>query len=271
MTRAFEWSDQHEKLVLFLREQSNFSFRAIAEEIGITEASAKHKYRRLTQSRGDDRYHHPQEKTEQIHSILPKQHLTTLELNAGWGNLTRVYQTYGTVLAYDIDVARVQHVKDLQMEDVDIHQGDSFRELHGLIYNRLWFDVVDLDPYGMPSRFFPHVFELLRDGWLFITFPKIGVQKINKITIEHLRVFWGIDLTDKDDLNTIIHTKIKDLAMQSYRSVDVLDELDLGRMMRFAYKVQRRSALEMVDLTVNRDVKPLTKLAIPNLFNYGDS
>ena len=268
MNQPFVWTDKDEELILILREQQNLSFNNIAIQIGITEASAKHKYRRLTQARGDDRYHHPKEKIEQLQRILPKKHLNTLELNAGWGNLTRIYQTYGTVLAYDIDADRVSHIKNFHLEDVDVEQGDSILELHGLVHQKLWFDVVDLDPYGMPSRYFPHIFQLIRDGWLFVTFPKIGIQKINKITIQHLRVFWDIDLDNRANTELRIVNKIQDLAMQSYRSAELVDLVEFGRMWRFAFKVEQRSALDLVGLTVNRNPR-LKTVTEDNLFTQG--
>jgi hypothetical protein len=46
--------------------------------------------------------------------------------------------------------------------------------------------------------------------------------------------------------------KIAILAMQSYREVTLIDEVDLGRMYRFAFKVERKSALDLVGLEVNR-------------------
>lgn len=270
MSKTFEWSEIKENLLLSLREEKRLSFRSVAEKLGTTEASVKHKYQRLTQSRGDNRYHHPKEKINQLKNILPSAPLRILETNAGWGNLTQIYQTYGSVLAQDIDLKRVDFVKEMNLENVVSRQVDSFKEIHKLIYDRERFDVVDLDPYGMPSRYFPHVFQLMQKGWLFVTFPKIGVQKINKITIEHLRVFWGIDLATITNFNQHIHNKIKDFGMQSYRSVEVLDELDLGRMMRFAYKVEQRSALELVGLTVNRGQNQFAELVEPNLFNFED-
>lgn len=270
MSKTFKWSKNNENLLLALREEKLYSFKVVAQQLGTTEASVKHKYQRLTQTRGDNRYHHPKEKINQLKNILPEVPLRILETNAGWGNLTRIYQTYGSVLAQDVDVRRVDFVKEMNLENVVTKHADSFREIHGLIFKGERFDVVDLDPYGMPSRYFPHVFELMQKGWLFVTFPKIGVQKINKITIEHLRVFWGVNLSTITNFNQHIHNKIKDFGMQSYRAVEVLDELDLGRLMRFAYKVERRSALELVGLKVNRDQDQFADLKEPNLFNFED-
>jgi hypothetical protein len=166
--------------------------------------------------------------------------------------LSKVYHEYGEVLAHDIDANKVAHLNMLGYEDFEAIKCDSFNELYRYLWLKMKFDVIDLDPYGIPSRYFPHVFQLINDGYLFVTFPKLGVQQINKITIEHYRVFWGIALSDKDNYEDMIHAKIKDYGMQSYRSVTLVDSADLGRMYRFAYKVNRESALDLVGLKINR-------------------
>lgn len=246
---VIDWSGTNEQQLLELRK-SGKSFETIAAEIGTSVSSVKHKYRRLTQNENDDRYHHPIEKTEQIRRLLPRKELQVLETNCGWGNLTTLYQEYGTVLAWDSDKKRIDYIKQMQMADVDAETVDSFNEIHRLVWAKCYFDVIDLDPYGYPSRFFPHVFELIKDGYLFVTFPKLGAQKMNKITVKHLEVFWGI--TDNIDYKTAILERIPVLGMQSYREVTLIDEIDLGRMYRFAFKVERKSALDLVGLTVNR-------------------
>src|SRR5699024_1586091 len=145
---------------------------------------------------------------------------------------------------------RVKYLVEWKQENLEVRQGDSFREIHKEIYNKKKYDVVDLDPYGYPSRYFPHVFELLEDGYLFLTFPKIGVQQINKITIEHLRVFWGLSLSSTERQQEIVDKRLKDYAMQSYRRIEKLSSVDLGRMYRSVYKVKKESALDLVGLKV---------------------
>lgn len=243
------WSKTNEQQLLALRK-SGKSFGIIAAEIGTSVASVKHKYRRLTQNDNHDRYHHPIEKIEQIRRLLPRKELQILETNCGWGNLTTLYQEYGTVLAWDNDKKRINHIEKMCMADVDAETVDSFNEIHRLVWAKCHFDVIDLDPYGYPSRFFPHVFELIKDGYLFVTFPKLGAQKMNKITIKHLEVFWGI--RRGIDYKTTILQQIATLAMQSYREANLIDEVDLGRMYRFAFKVEKKSALDLVGLEVNR-------------------
>ena len=65
---------------------------------------------------------------------------------AGQGNLTNIYKAYGDVIPYDKKYLKT---------------GDSFLEYHRLIADKKKFDIIDLDPYGFPNRFFPDVFYLL--------------------------------------------------------------------------------------------------------------
>ncbi len=249
------WTKELEDRLIYLREEKKMTYKAIAEELGTTIASVKHKYIRLKQAANDDKHHHPIEKTQQVERILGEpsytDRLNILETNAGWGNLTDVYLQYGNVVAQDIDGERVEYlINRKEGYPIIAKKCDSFVEIHNQVYKGMKFDVVDLDPYGYPSRFFPHVLELIDDGYLFVTFPKIGVQQINKITTEHLRVFWGLSLDDVDNQEEIIHEKMKDYGMRDYRSVELVDTVDLGRMFRFVYKVKKESALDLVGLKV---------------------
>lgn len=250
----FRWNEETEKRLVDLRERENLSFARIAAHIGTSIASVKHKYRRLTQARNDDRYHHPEEKAEQARRLIEGNGLEILEMCCGWGNMTSIYAQYGNVLAFDIEADRVCHVADLGLDSVVAVRADSFLEAHRLVYEKKVFDVIDIDPYGLPSRFFPHALELISDGIMFVTFPKIGVQKLNKITTEHYRAFWGIDTSDPGAYCEVIHSKMRDFGMQSYRMVEPTEEIDLGGMFRFAYRVEKRSALDLVGLAVDRRV-----------------
>lgn len=252
MDTPFTWDKDKENRVIELR-QLKFSYPQIARELGTTATSVKHKFRRINQSNNNDRYSHPKEKVEQLGRVLPKKYLHTLELNCGWGNLTKEYQKLGEVLSFDIEQERVDLVNSLAMADVDAHKADSFLEIHRLIYNRLFFDVVDIDPYGLPSRYFPHVLKLIKDGILLVTFPKLGSTQINKITIEHYRVFWGISLKDKENYLNLIHQKVTDFGMQNLRRIKLIECIDIGSVYRIAYSVKKESALTLVGLEVNRN------------------
>ena len=248
---SFTWTDQLENKLIELRE-SGKTFTYIADLLNTTTSSVKHKYRRINQSKNNERYAHPIEKIEQIKRVLPKKGLHTLELHCGFGNLTKIYQSYGSVLSFDIEQNRVDEVNALMLQDVDAHKADSIREIHRYIWLNMKFDVVDCDPYGMPSRYFPHILELIDDGILFVTFPKLGVQQINKIMIEHYRVFWDFNLSQKANYKDIMISKIKDFGIQNYRSVQLIDCIELPKVYRFAFKVKKESALKIVGLQVNR-------------------
>lgn len=247
---AIAWNDDMEKKLLDMKDVLGKPYKEIATELGTTVSSVKHKYVRLKQALNDDKHHHPTEKVEQIKRVLSGSDLFILETNAGWGNLTKEYHYYGEVLSHDIDSKKVEYLKSLGYDEFDAVKCDSFNEIHRYIYLGFKFDVIDLDPYGFPSRYFPHVFNLIDDGILFVTFPKMGVQQINKIMKEHYRVFWGITLEDKANQEQLIHARMKDYAFQSLRGLELIDSVDLGRMFRFAYRVKRESALDLVGLKV---------------------
>lgn len=246
-----KWDRETEEKLIDMKNVQKLPYKEIADILGTTLSSVKHKYVRLNQARNDDKHHHPEEKIKQVKRVLGKKSgMHVLETNAGMGNLSEIYRFYGEVLAHDIDRKKVEHLKRLGYEDFEVIKCDSFKEIHRYIFHGLKFSVIDLDPYGFPSRYFPHVFNLIDDGYLFVTFPKMGVQQINKIMKEHYRVFWDMTLDRKLDQEKIIHKKIKDYGLQNYRSVELVDSIDLGRMFRFAYKVKKESALDLVGLKV---------------------
>jgi len=114
-----------------------------------------------------DEIHHPDEKIRQVRKCLKGKNLEILELFAGEdGNLTKIYKEYGNVYPYD----------------KKLNTGDSFLVYHDLIFNKKTYDVVDLDPYGFPNRFFPDIYLLIDDGYLFVTMPKPYVNILNKMT-----------------------------------------------------------------------------------------
>lgn len=248
-----KWEEWQEKKLIALRE-SGMAYKDIGIELGVTESSVKHKYIRIKQRENDDKYHHPKEKTEQVLRVMReigKNHVAVLETHCGNGNLTSVYNLYGEVLAHDIDPQKVEFVKSKAHEGVDVYKCDSEKEIHRHVWHNLFFDIVDVDPYGFPSRFFPHILHLLKDGFLILTFPKIGVQQINKIMIEHYRVFWDVDIKDSEqEYRKKIIEKVKDYGFMLKKEVALFEYIDLGRTYRFVFKVKTQSMLELVGLKV---------------------
>ena len=170
--------------------------------------------------------HHPEEKTGQIKRVLSrKSGLKILELFAGQGNLTGLYSTYGEVFPYDRKYLKT---------------GDSFLIYHRLIAERKVFDVVDLDPYGFPNRFFPDVFLLIEKGFLFVTMPKPAVNILNGITQTHLISYYGEHNPSKEK----VIEKIALSGLCHWRKVALIDEIDCKSVWRFVFSVERVKATE---------------------------
>lgn len=191
-----------------------------------THSAIKHDRVRKRQRDNEDNAHHPQEKQAQIIAILDnKTNLKILELFAGHGNLSTLYRMYGQVDCFDKRLGT----------------GDSYRVFHRLIAEGKKYDVIDIDPYGFPSRFFPDVFLLFKnEGTLFLTFPKPGVQCLNGITQKHLDLYYGSTFPKLPD----IIQRIKNYALCHWYELELLNTLEVARMWRMAFHVKRVKATE---------------------------
>jgi DNA-binding Lrp family transcriptional regulator len=245
------WNKKLEATVLEMRE-SGRTYEEIAAEIGTSATSVKHKVRRLKQSANEDRYKHTAEKIQQAEKYLSTAGNNILETNSGFGGMTEFYNQIGVVECYDIKKDRVEFIDSLAMQSVTAIHGDSEKELYKLVANKRKYDVIDLDPYGMPSRYFPHVFSLIDKGVLFVTLPMIGVAQMNKITIRHLDAFWGVSLNDKDKYIDLVVKRMKDYAFMHKREIRVLDVQKIDRIYRICLSVEKKSCCDIVGLVVNR-------------------
>ena len=187
---------------------------------------------RTEQAANHDNVHHPIQKIKQIHRVLAPLHqelgqqpLQILELFAGRGNLTREYERYGTVAAFDQKYLKT---------------GDSFLVFHRLIAEKKKYQVVDLDPYGFPNRMMPDIFQLMDDGVFFITMPNPNVNILNKISAQHLECYYGYQnptieqIQERFRLNALCH----------WREAIHLETTNLGRLWRIALRVRRVKATE---------------------------
>lgn len=197
-----------------------------------TYRAIRHDIVRARQKNNNDDAHHPKQKKEQIQKYLfNKKNLKILELFAGQQNLSPLYEEYG----------------DLDKYDKKLKTGDSFKIFHQLISENKIYDVVDIDPYGFPSRFFPDVFLLIKDGLVFLTFPKPWVNILNGITQTHLYSYYGSNNPTLEE----IQKKIALYGLCHWRQIVFLETLDLGRLWRFVLKVSRVKATEYTN-TKNR-------------------
>lgn len=251
MSIKFTWDSDKESVAIKMKSEGS-TYSGIAEFLGTSEVSVKHKIRRIKQSENQDKYKHTKEKSEQVDKFISGKNKKTLETHAGFGCMTEKYSSFGDVYSIELVQDRVDFINAKKIKGVECIKGDSEKEVLSLLYKNKKYDIVDVDPYGFPSRYFPNVFGLIDEGILFLTFPVMGVAQINKITIEHYRVFWGIDLSDKDCYTDKIVKKLKDYAFMQKRSIEVLEIKKIDRIYRFAIKVKKESLLKIVDLKVKK-------------------
>jgi len=229
------------------------SYREIAEELDTTISSVKHKYLRLKQKYNEDEHHHPIEKIEQVKKFIEGGE-RVLETHAGYGNLTSCYSNYtDNIISLEIKRDKVKKLKE--KFDHTIIKCDSEKHFHKFITEGKEFDIIDIDPYGFPSRYFPHILKLLDEdgGFLFLTFPKFGVQCVNKIMQEHYRIFWGInykEINSEEEYIDAIKSQLMDYSLMMKRAIVEKDRIDLKSVYRFTFYVKRESMLDLCDLTV---------------------
>ena len=185
----------------------------------------RHEVVRQKQDINSNEVHHPNGKIQQIERVLTENNHHVLELFAGRGNLTNIYKKYGTVESYD-----KTHLKT----------GDSYLQFHNLIANKKNYTVIDVDPYGFPNRFFPDLFLLIKNGYLFLTFPKPYVNILNGITQTHLTAYFGRSNPTKDE----VIEKIATYGICHWRKVQLIDSIDQKSVWRFAFSVERVKSTE---------------------------
>jgi len=249
---TFQWNTNLEEKALDLKSKG-ITLREISIELGTTISSIKHKIRRLQQKQNLDRYKHTIEKKEQMARFIPKSvDLAILETHAGFGCMTEFYSEHGQVTSIELKEERVNEINSQNLPGVTTINGDCERLIFNHIVNKDKYDIIDIDPYGYPSRLFPHIFSLMTDGIMVITLPMIGVAQMNKLTIAHLKVFWGVDYRDKETYIDKVLQKLKDYGYMYKNKVDVLEVSKFDRIYRIVIKVKKTSLNEIVGLKVNR-------------------
>jgi hypothetical protein len=194
-----------------------------------TYRAIRHDVVRQKQEVNHDQVHHPDQKIAQIKFVMQNLNMQRgheiLELFAGQGNLTNVYQEYGDVTACDRKYQKT---------------GDSFLLYHRMIADKKKFTVIDLDPYGFPTRLFPDVYLLMDDGVMFVTMPKPYVNILNGITQTHLVSYFGEPNPSED---TIID-QIVIWGLCHWRQVELIDSVDCHSVWRFAFSVKKVKATD---------------------------
>ena len=191
----------------------------------------KHRKTRKAQAENKDSHHHPVEKIAQLKRFEKYISGSILEVFAGKGNLTKYYTSKGNVTAMTREI-----------------HGDSFHAIYELRANRKKFNVIDIDGYGYPNKFFPVVFEMMKKRCLLIfTFPVIGVQCINGIYEQNYITFWGNCRPTTGD----VVGRITDFALREWRLAKLIDVEKIKPIWRFIFLVDRVKATDMTH-TKNR-------------------
>jgi hypothetical protein len=195
----------------------------------IGHTAESHKLIRNKQKVNCDSYHHPSEKIAQLEKFkhfISKGEI--LEVFAGKGNLTEWYKIQG-------------NVTPMTKEEF----GNSFDAIYKLRGSRKTYNVIDIDSYGYPDRFFPVVFELMKDKCLLIiTFPIVGINALNGITEQHFITFWRSSRPTIGDITGIL----TDMAMREWRILSLVDIEKIKRIWRIIYTCKRFKATEICNV-----------------------
>jgi len=184
----------------------------------------KHKETRLLQKQNADEYHHPDEKIKQLDNLKSYLKGEILEVFAGEGNLTKYYGNFGNVTAMTKET-----------------YGSSFDAIYKLRGDRHKYNVIDIDSYGYPDKFFPVVFEMMRDECLLIfTFPILGVNCLNGITEQHFINFWR---SDRPTIGDVVGM-LTDMALREWYLLQLVNVQKIKRIWRIACMCKRQKATE---------------------------
>lgn len=193
-----------------------------------TYRAVRHDVVRHKQSSNSNEVHHPDQKINQIKMVMShavQSNNQILELFAGRGNLTEIYAQYGEVTACDRKYQKT---------------GDSYLLFHKLIFERKKYTIIDLDPYGFPTRFFPDIYMLIDDGIMFVTMPKPYVNVLNGLTQTHLISYFNEPNPSEE---TIIERMVT-WGLCHWRQVELIDSVDCQSVWRFAFSVKRVKATD---------------------------
>ena len=184
--------------------------------------SEKHQIVRAAQSNNADSHHHPVEKMMQLDELKNHIYGDILEVFGGQGNLTEYYSKLGQVTSLTKETT-----------------GDSFDYIYKLRAENKLYDVIDIDSYGYPSKFFPVVFEMIKDeGLLIFTFPVLGVQCVNGMVEQHFINFWGSARPTIGDVTG----KVTDFALREWKIASLISVRKIKPIWRLAFLVKQEKA-----------------------------
>ena len=122
--------------------------------------------------------------------------------------------------------------------------GDSFDAIYKLRGAKKKYDLIDIDSYGYPDRFFPVVFEMMKPECLLVfTFPIVGINCLNGIAEQHFYTFYRCKPTIGDVVG-----RITDWALREWIITSLRDVVKIMRIYRFVFYCRRVTATEMCNV-----------------------
>ena len=175
-----------------------------------------HKIIRFNQSVNKDEYHHPKEKIKQLKKYKELfKDKKILEVFAGQGNLSKYYNSISN------------NVFSMSKEKT----GDSFDYIFKIRFEKNKFDIIDIDSYGYPDKFF----------------PVVGVNCLNGITEQHYINFWR---SNRPTIGDVVGC-ITDFSLRTWQLSKLVDVVKIKRIWRFIFSIERQKATELCN-TKNR-------------------
>lgn len=166
------------------------------------------------QKEGQESCHHNSDKQSLLNSIISMNKVDVrkvYEYFDGHKYLTKMYQDKGFI------------VDGNDIKDSNIC---SYKLFHRHIYEKRKYDLIDLDPYGLPFRFFPDIYLLMNDKCLlFVTSVKFNIPILNWRRVNQFRGYFGVDKPSYQDYIDLI---IRMGLCHGYK-VEYLDGVTMGR------------------------------------------
>jgi len=195
--------------------------QVIVERFGIELSLARKRFGEWRQKEGAPEKHHPVEKANQIKRILAgARGLSIYETHGGHGYCTRIYKKFGTVTSRT-------HA-----------DGDDLDVTYAELASGRRYDVVDIDPYGFPSRLLAiGAIRLVRPGGrLFLTFPAPnGFRGGHPSVRTHLRVFYKS--RDAGEMHYAEYVE-RQARIHDY-TIRVVERIRMGGVIRFVFGTAR--------------------------------
>ena len=215
-TNPREWTEDELRWILKLKEEG-YSLSEIAKSCSRSEVSISIKMKRTKKtdnSYNDDHINEKYEANLQYYNkVMPK---TILDLYCGvkswWKN-----NTNADVLTNDKD-------KSIKAD----YNEDAEYLIHKLYYERLKFDVIDIDPFGSGFECFDLAIKMAKLG-VVITFGEYGHKRFKRL--DFVKYHYGIETLDDFTIENMVNV-VKQIALKNKKEATPIIQKKWNRIFR---------------------------------------